>query len=106
MPIVLSTQQLRAAQVPGPQASWDEVQAFALTFDGYKHFGPKLSELAEEHASLGTVPTSLDAMRGCLFFEQRRWRHFGEVPSGKAMEHIRALVHAIGVELSRVRVQL
>ena len=34
-------------------------------------------------------------LRIALFFEQRRWRHFGEVAEGDDLAYIRALVDAI-----------
>ncbi|MEY4182682.1 MAG: hypothetical protein RLZZ217_1308 [Planctomycetota bacterium] len=34
-------------------------------------------------------------LRACLFFEQRRWRHFGDEPDAEAMADIRGLVEAI-----------
>ncbi len=37
----------------------------------------------------------LDDLRTCLFFEQRRWRHFDRHPDEKSMTYIRALVEAV-----------
>ncbi|MDP1825356.1 MAG: hypothetical protein Q8L48_19015 [Archangium sp.] len=95
----LSNADLRRAQVPGPQASWQEIEHFALTFDGYQRIGQRLGALAEQHRAAGTLPHELDELRGCLFLEQRRWRHFQSVPDEKAMQHIRALVEEIRRQL-------
>ena len=38
---------------------------------------------------------SLTDLRTCLFFEQRRWRHFGEDPEGEDMAYIREVVEKI-----------
>jgi hypothetical protein len=42
------------------------------------------------------LPDTLDELRGCLFYEQRRWHHFGEEPTGRSAEYMWALVSAIG----------
>jgi hypothetical protein len=36
-------------------------------------------------------------LRTCLFYEQRRWRHFGEVPDEAAMSYIREVLEQIRV---------
>lgn len=91
----LSNTDLRRAQVPAPQASWQDIEHFALTFDGYKSIGQRLAALADQHRAAGTVPTELDELRGCLFHEQRKWRHFQSAPDEAAMRHIWALVEEI-----------
>lgn len=53
---------LRRAQVPAANAAGSEIETFALGFDGYAAFGNRLGALTND-------------LRGCLFFEQRRWRH-------------------------------
>ncbi|MDP2272889.1 MAG: hypothetical protein Q8N23_27085 [Archangium sp.] len=98
----LSNDDLKRAQVPRADASWEEIEAFALTFGGYQRIGSRLTDLANQHGKAGTVPTDLDELRGCLFFEQRRWRHFSERPSQDAMRHIRALIEGIRVALTRM----
>lgn len=91
----LSNETLRRAQVPAPDAPWEAIEPFALTFDGYAKLGQRLGELAEKHLAAGTVPDDLDELRGCLFFEQRRWRHFQSRPDERAMVHVRRLLDAI-----------
>jgi hypothetical protein len=39
-------------------------------------------------------------LRTCLFFEQRRWRHFGDEPDEEAMEYIRSVVQKIRAKLA------
>ena len=43
----------------------------------------------------GTLPDDLDELRAALFFEQRRYHHFGEGPDGSDLDYIEALVGAI-----------
>lgn len=62
---------LTLGDVPSPHARWEELAQFALTFNGYQRIGPRLGELAAQHREAGTIPTTLDELRGCLFLEQR-----------------------------------
>jgi hypothetical protein len=39
MPQYISNKRLRAEKMPLPAADWSEIQRFALTFDGYEHWG-------------------------------------------------------------------
>lgn len=83
---------LTLEDVPPPNAGWQEIQEFALTFDGYQFWGSfeKCAEIANAHRN-----HSLVELRTCLFFEQRRWRHFGEEPDEKAMDYIMNLINEI-----------
>lgn len=69
-----------------------------MTFDGYIHWGSfeKCAAIANQAKTAYTegkgLPVSLTALRTCLFFEQRRWRHFGEDPDAETMEYIKAIV--------------
>lgn len=101
----ISTDLLKRAQVPPPGASWDAIQAFALTFDGYAAFGNKLGELAQRHRAAGTVPTDLEELRGCLFYEQRAWRHAMSVPDRAGLAHIERLLEGIRRALAQLPVR-
>jgi hypothetical protein len=88
-------------QIPQPGASWHEIGGFGLTFNGYEFHGSfeACGEVADHwlksYRQHGTLPDSLNDLRTCLFFEQRRWRHFGSEPDEEAMTYIRALVNGI-----------
>lgn len=78
---------LTASAVPPVTASWHAIVGFALTIDGYKAIGQKQcgplanrvkSEFSRNAASVETL--SLTELRSCLFFEQRRFNHFGHEP--------------------------
>jgi hypothetical protein len=47
------------------------------------------------------MPRDLEKLRIALFFEQRRWRHFGDVPEGADLSYISALVAQIRAAVSR-----
>jgi hypothetical protein len=91
----VSNEALELASIPRSDGGWKEIEKFALTLNGYEALGQRLGELAETHARAGTLPVELTELRGCLFFEQRRWRQFEEPPEGKPMEHILRLLEAI-----------
>ncbi len=91
---------LKRAQVPGPNATWAEIEAFALTFNGHARFGSALGELTSEHRRNGTIPATLDELRGCLSFEQRRWRHQGSRPDAPGLAFIGRLLEAIRAHAS------
>jgi hypothetical protein len=91
----LTNEALDLASIPPSDAGWKEIEKFALTLNGYEAIGQRLGHLADLHAQAGTLPTELTELRGCLFFEQRRWRQFDAPPDGKPMEHILRLLEAI-----------
>jgi hypothetical protein len=87
--------------IPSPDAEWGPIQRFALAFDGYNFWGSfdKCAEIANHWAQVFAerqgLADSLSELSTCLFFEQRRWHHFGYAPDDRAMIYIRALVEEI-----------
>ena len=92
---------LRTSHLPPPGAGWREIGRFALSFDGYAWWGSfeKCAQIGNEGGrafrATGAVPDSLIELRTCLFFEQRRWRHYGFDPDQEAMVYIGVLVEGI-----------
>ena len=93
---------LIATAVPPATASWDVIVGFALTIDGYKAIGQRecaqlanrvKSEFSRDASSVETL--SLTELRLCLFFEQRRFHHFGHEPQDADRIFINALLEAI-----------
>lgn len=97
----ISNEELRLEHLPGPLYTWKQANKFALTFNGYEYH--KSFDVCAETANKalkmfnknGSLPSSLVDLRTCLFFEQRRYHHYGWDPDEKAMVYIRALVEAI-----------
>jgi len=94
--------ELSLEHLPPPNAEfWGAISGFALSFDGYGHWGSfdKCAEIAnkaaENYRKRGKLPQSLTDLRTCLFFEQRRWHHTGETPEGEDLRYIHAIVEAI-----------
>lgn len=82
----------RPKHIPSPDGDWGNISSFALTFHGYEAWGSfeTCAQIANE-----AKPSTLTELRTCLFFEQRRWRHFGEAPDDEVMGYIRDLVRRI-----------
>jgi hypothetical protein len=91
---------LSAAGMPPPDATWGEIARFALTFDAYglmsfAAVGGLANETRDEWFRSGDLPGSLVDLRCCLFFEQRRYHHFGTPPEPDHERYLRALLEAI-----------
>ena len=84
--------------LPGPEAMEGDFVAFGHTFNGYEAL-TDCAEVANRASKAfekdGTLPESLDALRGCLFYEQRRNRHCDSEASEEDLRYYRALVAAM-----------
>jgi hypothetical protein len=96
-PRAIPNASLTPSDVPPDDADWGDIQAFALTFNGYETHGS--FEACARIANDKRARTLTD-LRTCLFFEQRRWRHFGRDPGPEDMAYIRTLVHPIREKLT------
>jgi hypothetical protein len=90
--------QLQLATIPERGDPWDAVSSLSLSYDGYAYWDD-VTELATRSIRSWTrdraVPGTIDEIRACLFYEQRRWHHFGEDPSGRGARYIGALLDAL-----------
>jgi 23S rRNA G2445 N2-methylase RlmL len=92
-----------------PTATWDDLQHLALTVDGYAmaralgmgDCGDLANRALAEFRQSGRWMGGAAELWCCLFFEQRRWRHFGSAPEGAAWEEIKALYSALRAELQK-----
>lgn len=84
----ISNKSLTLQSIPLPESSWYEISDFALTFRGYDL--PNCAELANSRSA-----KTLTELRASLFFEQRRYHHFGYDPLDEDLEYIRCLVKRI-----------
>ena len=87
---------LTLGDIPSPDADWSTISEFALTFNAYEALGSL--EACAEIANARKAATLTD-LRTCLFFEQRRWRHFGEKPDASSMEYIRGILERIRAKI-------
>ena len=103
-PEPIAHEALTAADLPRPRDPFEDVVAFAATFDGYAHFG------MEECAAIGNRAVSaflaegrlpdgivgdLDRLRGALFFEARRWLLLEQEPNARVLLYVHALLDAV-----------
>ena len=97
----ISNTQLIETDLPERRATWVKIQPFAISFDGYEHWGSfkKCREVADFGVSLHRkhepLTQSLTDLRTCLFFESRRWKHLKKDPTKTGMNYIHSLVDAI-----------
>jgi hypothetical protein len=101
----IANRELTLGDIPTPGADhYDVISEFALTFSGYDYYPDTCGDIAdralERYGHSGAVPDSLSELRACLFYEQRRWRHFDEDPDPEALEYIHALVEAIRTKVA------
>ena len=89
---------LTLADIPPPNAEWDRIIAFALTYSGYEESRSfdACAKIANERRH-----DTLTELRTCLFFEQRRWHHFGAAPDKEAMTHMRSLIQMIRAKVQK-----
>jgi hypothetical protein len=102
---------LELADLPAPEEDWSRINSFALTFNGYDHWGSfeACGEVAERWQQAftreGSLPPTLTELRTCLFFEQRRWRHYGYAPEETAMIYIRSLMAEIHAKVQQGKLE-
>jgi len=93
---------LKVVDVPPGNASWTAIEAFALTLNGYEIIGDTdcgifanqtKDEFGKNEKCLQQL--TLEQARVCLFFEQRRFRHFDEEPEGADRRYIVGLLETI-----------
>lgn len=96
---------LRLEHLPPPEARWDELEAFCLTYDGYaggqKSIGQCMAQAAQV-ASSRLAEASLDDLRTTLFMHQRDIRNNHPMPpSDDDLRLMHAIVEQIRSRLSR-----
>ena len=103
----LPNERLTEADLPAPNAPWQQISAFAGTFNGYaEHGGTKPLQrfgraMRELHQSGWILPHDVSALRSALFFEQRS-DHFADTAEDPAtLSYVHALVEALRSALER-----
>jgi hypothetical protein len=86
--------------VPAPDALWYEVWEFALAYNAYDRQGHEAAgelgnAVLRKWNARNELPSDLDTARAALFFEQRRYHHFGADPTGESERYVRSLVERI-----------
>src|SRR2546428_3256747 len=92
----IQTGELRETDLPNGYGEWSDYAKFAVTF------APRDRDLCSEADSVafarwrrtGDVPRTLEELRACLWYEQRRWRILGHEPDTAAPGYIWAPLRA------------
>lgn len=93
----IQTGELRVHDLPTTYGDWSDYARFAVTFS------PNDREGCAEFAAgafanwrrTSDVPRTLQELRACLWFEQRRWRFMGREPDAEGMQYAAALIRAM-----------
>lgn len=81
--------QLRWRELPPPNASWEQISAFALTYDGYKGGARSIDECAtiyDEVVRHELSRATSDELLTCLFFMQRRTKWNSQMDPGEVID--------------------
>ena len=100
----VASEDLQTEDFPGRGATFDVVQKFGYSFDGYAALGmedcAKIANAAlSDYYHKDELPDDLDTLRACMFFEVRRWSLYEQMPDTKANIYMFALVDAIREKL-------
>ncbi len=92
----ISNDELKLSDLPDPNADWETIVHFAHTIKGYELHGSfeACALIANERRH-----NTLTDLRTCLFFEARRYRHFGEDPDLAGMQYIRTIIEQMRAKL-------
>jgi len=103
----VSNDDLDPALIPVGTRDWDKFTAFALSYSGYELRGEECAKIANEslrvYRERQVLPSTVDDLRTCLFFEQRRWRWSDYDPDEAAWRYINALLEALARKIELVQ---
>jgi hypothetical protein len=93
-------EQYETIVVPESDALWWQVWEFALSYNAYDRQGFERAAqignaVLEQWKARSELPSDLDTARAALFFEQRRFHHFGTDPTAENERYVRSLVERI-----------
>ena len=63
-----------------PLSSWTAFLIWSSLIESSDEVASIANRARDVFDATGEVPTSVETIRTCLFFEQRRWRHFDADP--------------------------
>lgn len=106
---IIPNTDLSETNLPPPNADWETIAPFCVTFHGYAYWGSleKCAEVAglcerswEDNKDL---PQTLTELRTALFFFQRGWRFAAqgwEDPDEQMMDYLHALIEQMRVKVT------
>ncbi len=93
----IPSQYLVHSDIPPEGADWHAIVTFASTFDiDVLHYG----KLPSTDLSSIDDTMSLDELRSHLFYQWRRWNHFGRPPELVDMAGIQRLIERIRAQVT------
>jgi len=97
LPEEIANASLQLSDIPASDAPFEAIEQFGYTFNGFKQLGSfaACADIANEPKN-----NTLTELRACLFFEQRRWRHYGYPPNAEAVGYQRGLVEQIRIKIA------
>jgi len=92
---------LTSRDLPSSRAPFDEIVAFAYSYDAYAELGmERCGEVANEAMARflreRVLPDDLPTLRACLYFEARRWIVLEREPDTRARLYVAELLERIG----------
>jgi hypothetical protein len=89
-------------KIPARGDSWDKIIEFAQLIDGYKIKGS--FKAAADIANRSKInKLSIEDLHVALFFEYRRYNHYGYGPDRESMEHIYKILDLLNYKVQHTR---
>lgn len=101
----ISDKELTLADLPATDAEERAYHEFAMSTNGYVRMGNNQRCAAFANAAIGAwrqsgvLPDTIKELRVCLFFEQRRWHHFGDGFNDETAAYVHAIVAKLRMSL-------
>lgn len=95
----IANEKLSATDLPRPDASWEEIERFCITYDGYlggQRSVDECMQIADRVLTMGLTHAAVDELRTLLFIRQRQARWNSEEPvAGEIVDLARAAIEEI-----------
>ncbi|WP_240421811.1 hypothetical protein [Paenibacillus periandrae] len=105
--IQISNDNITLADIPKPNASWERINRFALSFNGYQEFGSfdavvKIDDIVnDKYKETGDFSLcSITELRTSLFLIQRGCTHRGDQPEGEHLSFVQELIEEIRTKVN------
>jgi len=101
-PRIIPTAALTLSDLPTADAPERAYHHFALSYNGYEEMGTTrrcgriANQSIQRWRETRKLPPTIEEVRACLFFEQRRWHHYGYGFDEETLTYLRELVAELG----------
>ncbi len=101
----IANENLSATDLPRPDANWEEIERFCITYDGYlggQRSVDECMQIADRVLTMGLTYAAVDELRTLLFIRQRQARWNSEEPvSSEIVDLARAAIEEIRSRLQQ-----